>query len=319
MRHPIIHRSFLLSIVTVALTLVTALSGCSTVDEPQVAGVQSPDEGDLAPSALDDGAIAEGPRPDAILVTPAGYDPDQEYPLVVVLHGYEWGALAYAWYFQFFQLQAESQDFLLLLPNGMENSAGSRYWEATDSCCDDEDLEPGDLAWLRGQIKKVHLEHNVSTIGVFGFGNGAFMAEAMVCQPGSQIDAIAALNGTTYADESLCNATNPVSVLHIHGTANEVIPFDGLDDDAAETPFTGGYPGVDETIERWLDHDGCVGEAVVLDSVDLDAEVEGDETVRESYACEDSTVELWAMEGSGHVPAVDVTFAEQVVDWLNAD
>ena len=43
----------------------------------------------------------------------------------------------------------------------------------------------------------------------------------------SGIRAVASLASTSYLEDSICNGAPPVSVLHFHGTTDDVIRFDG--------------------------------------------------------------------------------------------
>lgn len=255
-------------------------------------------------------------RPDAQLVEPIGYDASQAYPLIVLLHFYQGSAVENAWYFHFFQLQAASRDFLLLLPEGTVDTEGNRFWEATDTCCDLDHAEPGDVEWLTRQIEQVRAGHDVSKVVIFGASNGGFMAHAMACQASEHIDAIASFAGMTYEDGSLCNPTHPVSVLQIHGKDDDVVHYEGLVGEDGPAPLTGGYPGAVETVSRWSGHNGCEGDTTGLPQLDLDTSVAGDETTPMAWSCSEAEVELWTMAGVGHSPDVDTTFARQVKDWL---
>ena len=58
------------------------------------------------------------------------------------------------------------------------------------------------------------------------------MAYHMACKGLPGLRAVASLAGTSYVEESSCDGAPPVSVLHIHGTEDSVIRFDG---DATES------------------------------------------------------------------------------------
>ena len=83
-------------------------------------------------------------------------------------------------------------------------------------------------------------------------------------------------------------------------------------------------PGAVELVTRWAERAGCDTAAVVeLDPIDLDGLVSGAETTvqRIREGCVDGiTVELWTMQGVGHVPRLTpADFAKRVLAWLLND
>src|SRR5215467_1279540 len=90
------------------------------------------------------GSSAATPAPDAAggagqqrpyqLVVPAGYDAAHPTPLVVMLHGYTSSGVAEDGYLGWSRL-AQQDSFLLALPDGTKDTTGSRFWNATDACC----------------------------------------------------------------------------------------------------------------------------------------------------------------------------------------
>jgi len=321
--------------IALAACLGAWMVACATEPTAPVIGEVSGAEGDAAWSGdrafvPDDGALvgaeatprgsavaAQATRSDAQLVEPIGYDASRAYPLIVLLHYYQGSAVENAWYFHVLQLQLVTRDFLLLLPDGTVDEEGNRFWEATDTCCDHDGREPGDVEWLVGQIERVRADHDVSRVALFGASNGGFMAHAMACQASEHIDAIASFAGVTYEDASLCAPAQPVSVLQIHGEDDDVVYYDGLYGETGPAPLTGGYPSAGETVSRWLEPNGCEGEPTELPRLDLDTTADDDETVPLAWSCSEAEVELWTMGGVGHAPDVDTAFAAKVVDRLS--
>jgi polyhydroxybutyrate depolymerase len=317
-RQPIPATIFTLSVLAIA---VSSTTGCDT--EAGHAPTSSMRTGDIGGGHDQPASVAHGEanlaaeRPDALLVEPLGYDPEsRDYPLIVFLHSYAGGAVEQAWYLHLLQLQASTQDFLLLLPSGAVDAAGNTFWEATDTCCDHDAVQPGDADWLAGQIDRVVSEHPVSRVGLFGASNGGFMAHAMACQHADRVDAVASFAGMTFEDATLCDPSQPVSMLHIHGTSDDVVFFDGLHDESGPAPLTGGYPGAEETVARWVAYDRCDDESTELAPIDVETSLEGAETAREAWSCPEAAVELWTVHGGGHRLEVDLDFAAEVVHWL---
>ena len=93
----------------------------------------------------------------------------------------------------------------------------------------------------------------------FGYSNGSFMSHHMACKGLPGLRAVASLAGTSYVEDSSCEGAPPVSVLHIHGTADDVILFEG--DETEQDPNDGGerafYAGEQEMVTRWSRRAGC--------------------------------------------------------------
>ena len=53
------------------------------------------------------------------------------------------------------------------------------------------------------------------------------MSHHIACKGLPGLRAAASVAGTSYVEDARCNGAAPVSVLHIHGTADQVILFEG--------------------------------------------------------------------------------------------
>ena len=61
----------------------------------------------------------------------------------------------------------------------------------------------------------------------FGHSNGGFMSYHMACKGLPGLRAVASLAGTSYVEDSSCDGAPAESVLHIHGTDDGVVLFEG--------------------------------------------------------------------------------------------
>ncbi|HEX9102144.1 MAG TPA: hypothetical protein VF997_08080, partial [Polyangia bacterium] len=66
---------------------------------------------------------------------PAGIDKSKPAPLIVLLHGYSANGFAQDAYFGFMQL-ANDHGVYVAHPDGLTDSKGAKFWNATDACCD---------------------------------------------------------------------------------------------------------------------------------------------------------------------------------------
>ena len=148
----------------------------------------------------------------------------------------------------------------------------------------------------------------------FGYSNGGFMAHYMACKGVPGLRAVASLAGTSYVEDSSCEGAPPVSVLHIHGTADQVVRFEG---DRHGQAF---YAGARDMVALWGHKAECRNpeEPHALDAFDFDQYIPGPETrsYRLDGCAEGVTVELWQGEGSGHSPFYGDAFVDALLDWL---
>jgi len=123
-----------------------------------------------------------------------------------------------------------------------------------------------------------------------GFSNGALFSYAYACDHPEAFAAIATMAGTNVGG---CRPERPVSLLHQHGDADLVIPYQGgiaLGSVLSAAPF----PPVQDSVAAWAEADGCGADPVETIEADV---------VRTSWTgCAEGTrVELVTVPGQGHV------------------
>ena len=254
----------------------------------------------------------------AVLVTPRTFVAG-ETPLIVSLHGFGGDAAYQAAYMPLHE-HVNARGFALLLPSGSRNDEGARFWNPTDRCCEGGKTGEDDVAYLTYLVEAAREARDFGAIYVFGYSNGGFMSYHVACKGLPGLRAVASLAGTSYLEDSSCAGAPPVSVLHIHGTADGAVLFDGDEHDVGdgETAF---YVGAREMVTRWARRAGCEWpeEPAPVADLDLDGYVPGAETqvYRLTSGCaEGVTIELWAGVGSSHGPGYGDDFVEALLDWL---
>ncbi|MEZ5503270.1 MAG: alpha/beta hydrolase-fold protein [Halioglobus sp.] len=258
-----------------------------------------------------------GERPAKVLI-PSDYNTATRYPLAVVLHGYGATGEVEAIYLGL-DTRVDTQQYILVMPDGTENLNGTRYWNATPGCCafTEEEKKVDDVAYIRGLIEEAAATYSIDTtrIGLIGHSNGGFMALRLVCEASDLVTSVVSLAGSTFIDDANCApATNPVSVLTMHGTADGTIFYDG-GANAGQS-----YPGARETIARYAAHAGCDRDNPVMapNTIDVIASIPGNETEVLQYTGCPAGIEvtLWTMVDGPHIPFPWVSSAiDSVVDW----
>ena len=256
-----------------------------------------------------------------VLVMPQEFV-DGEAPLIVSLHGYGGNSADHTTYFPLHE-RVNADGFALLLPNGTLDGEGNPFWNPTDRCCDGGKTGEDDVAYLSELVARAKKIKDFGPVYFFGYSNGGFMSHHIACKGLPGLRAVASLAGTSYVVDSSCDGAPPVSVLHIHGTADGVILYEG-DETGRDTKGDGErafYAGAQDIVTRWSRRAGCdrPEEPRPYATLDLDQNVPGSETQAfrlESGCAEGINIELWMGTGSSHSPAYGDAFVDALVDWL---
>jgi len=308
--------------------LIALMSACSADPEPAATTAppitSTPDSSTPATStgppriasaatAVPD-AASPADRPYDVVV-PSDYTGTTALPLVLGLHGYAATGAEIDSYLGLLPL-VDDRGFLYVSPDGSADSRGTLFWDATDACCNFTGAPLDDAGYLADLISQVQADYAVdpARIYVVGHSNGGFMAYRMACEHADLVAAIVSIAGATFADPDACAPDAPVSVLQIHGDADEVISYSGGD-------FPAPYPGALDSVATWAGYDQCeAGPAPLAPPRDLEANLPGPESTATAFegCAGGSAVELWTVGGGAHVPALSPSFPDQVVDWLYA-
>ncbi len=161
-----------------------------------------------------------------LLYTPSGLDNSKRYPLVIVLHGGGGNAKRMVEFSGFDHL-AEKEKFLVLYPNGYKKG-----WNdgrvARDVKANAENVD--DVKFIKAALEEVSLASGIDPKKVFvtGISNGAMMSIYLAYHMSDKVRAIAPVSGSI--PENLSGdfkLANPVSILVINGTADNLVPFEG--------------------------------------------------------------------------------------------
>jgi polyhydroxybutyrate depolymerase len=163
----------------------------------------------------------------AYLHVPAVLDPGKKYPLVIGYHGGAGNAAGYIKQSEIFA-KGEAAGFIVACPQGTPLAvgkdhrvwnSGSEYGAATDNA--------DDVAFTRILIGEVAARYPIDPKRMYatGFSNGGQMCYRLALELSDRIAAIAPMSGGRLAQGS--RPAHPVPVLHVHGTADGVYPFEG--------------------------------------------------------------------------------------------
>lgn len=254
--------------------------------------------------------VSVGPSERATpVISPSDWDGQEALPMVFLLHGLGSNAGRQDWYMNFSD-QVDSYRFHLLLPEGVERPQDDKQsWDAGDYCCNLE-AEVDDVGFLLGLQDEMIEDFGAQEQAVyFGHSNGHYMSYRMACEAPERIRAIGGLAGSVPWDPADCAVGEPVNSLHLHGTEDESVPYQGKD---------GDHPSAPEAVARWAERAGCT-DTEAGGELNLTRN-KGQETVVERHTGCSHRVELWTMQDTAHVPWLHgPRFSEAVLDWLLED
>ncbi|MCY3567972.1 MAG: hypothetical protein OXH38_05055 [Chloroflexi bacterium] len=264
--------------------------------------------------------VLGGERP-ASLVVPVEADLSEPRPLIVLLHGYGSNASQADQYFRLSHW-IDERGFGVLYPEGTVDQFEARHWNGTDECCDIFGAEIDDVGYLTSLIAEAREIAAFDQVFAVGHSNGGFMSYRLACEDVAGLTAIVSLAGGAHSDAASCRVPTPLSVLQIHGTEDELVLYEGGRLPTHPDPDRQPVPGAWASVTRWAERAGCDPTGIVeLDPIDTDTTVEGNETTIKRYedGCVNRTVmELWTIEGGGHIPLVwDTDFITGILDWIN--
>lgn len=259
------------------------------------------------------GAVPLGGQRPAALFLPDDYTTTKQWPLVIMLHGYGSTAAFHNTYFGL-EAHATTHGYIGVAPEGIRDMASNQFWTATNACCDHYGGGVDDATYLTNLLDEAESRLAIDRRRIYflGHSNGAFMSYRMACELGSRVAALVSLAGSVSQNPDDCASPGSTAVLEIHGTLDNIVPYNGGN-------FFGKlFPGVEETPNRWIAINQCQGNPTTLPNIDVALEVTGAETeVRRWSACADGTsVELWRVRDAGHIPTLSSNFMPDVIEFL---
>jgi polyhydroxybutyrate depolymerase len=189
--------------------------------------------------------------------TPAG----KRLPLVVALHG-AGGSGPFMQRYSGFSALADAKGFAVVYPSAVPPHP---RWTLND----DNPAAPDDVLFIRDLLNTVEQRVCVDRARVYaaGVSNGGGLTAHLACRLANRFAAVATVAGS-YASVTTCDPQRPVSVLEIHGTVDQTVPYDSINDWLVGWAARDGCPAApNETtvvagVER-LDWSPCMGGAEV--------------------------------------------------------
>jgi polyhydroxybutyrate depolymerase len=222
--------------------------------------------------------------------------PDGPVPLLLAFHGGTgWGA-------QFernsgFDELAESNGFLVVYPDGIgggDDESTNRTWNGGRCCGAAARNNVDDVACVNQLLDELEGAYSIDRARVFaaGHSNGGILSYRLACELSPRIVAVGHQAGTMEIDS--CTPAAPVSLLHIHGTADNNLPIDGGRGAASIAGVDFTSPRV--AVRTFAAANGCAAEPTVA------ADVENPDLVTSTWGdCPGSAeVRFLEVQGASH-------------------
>jgi len=212
-------------------------------------------------------------------------------PLVFVLHGYGGTAWSMRNYSGWSEIAA-NDGVAVCYPQGSNDGGGSPHWNANLGIS-----STNDHGFLTALAQHLQTEYSLSADCTYscGMSNGGYMSYSLACNNPDVFRAVGSVTGSmSEYDFDNCNPDEVVSVIHFHGTADNVVSY---------TNGAGGVwgdEGVLEIIDMWTGMMGTT-EMVETDLPNLEpVDLSSVEFFRYHGAPEGQEFHHYRVSGGGH-------------------
>jgi polyhydroxybutyrate depolymerase len=233
---------------------------------------------------------------------PPGYNPGIGTPVVMAFHGGGGTGEAMATMSQLNE-KSDIEGFIAVYPDGV-----GLVWNAGICCPYQGSYDIDDVGFVEAMLQ--YLEQRITVdpnrIYATGISNGGMMSYRLACELSDRIAAIAPVSTANTFEN--CNPSRPVSVMHIEGTDDQCVPYEGSDECGGCLAryicivcpllcFESFYfpcPSAEEETASWVQRNGCSNQPRVT--------YQDSETVCNTYGpCNEGTeITLCTIEGGGH-------------------
>jgi len=182
---------------------------------------------------------------------PASYDATRPTPIVLDFHGYTSNAQQEA-LLSGMNTKADAAGFIAVHAQG---TGASPSWNAGACCGEAASNKVDDIGFVNAILDDLESELCVDEHRIYatGMSNGGFLSHRIGCEMSDRVAAIAPVAGVLGVPT--CAPARPMPVMHFHGTADTLVPYDGN--------ASMGFPAVLDTFHGWATRDGCTGEPSV--------------------------------------------------------
>jgi polyhydroxybutyrate depolymerase len=186
------------------------------------------------------GSTPTGTKSTATVMTPDGRTrryrtyvpstlPNSPVPLLIGLHG-GLGTSAQFEANSGFNNLAESNGFIVAYPDGIGNrpdGSGFQTWNGGYCCGPAQSQQVDDVEFISRLIDQMSARFTIDPKRVYvaGHSNGGILGYQLACRLSHKISAVGVQAGSNVVEK--CTPSQPVSFIHVHGTADTNMPIGG--------------------------------------------------------------------------------------------
>ena len=189
--------------------------------------------------------VHDGMNREYIIYVPNSYDGTSAVPLLFNFHGFGGSASEFINDADM-RAEAEANSFILVYPQGSCLN-GASHW---NPCPIDGDNKSSadDLGFVEALVNEVSSQYTIDLERIYaaGYSNGGMMAYGLANYKSNLIAAVASVSGSML--DCLGNTSHPIPVVHLHGTSDGVIPYDGSND----------WNSVQSTLDYWTSFNNTI-------------------------------------------------------------
>lgn len=226
---------------------------------------------------------------------PSAYQPDSPAPVVLILHGAGMNARMMV---PFCGMNEKSDEtgFLAVYANGT-GVGFAHVFNAGHATGPLAKQLPNDVHYMAAVLDDLASVARVDAHRIYatGFSNGGMMCYRLAAEMADRIAAIAPVSGTLSVNDP--NPARPVPLLHLHGTADSVVPFDGPDE---QTPEFLKFQSVASTIHTWVRINHCQSQPTQTELADRADDQTTVTRTRYPPLANGAEVQLITIHGGGH-------------------
>ena len=180
----------------------------------------------------------EGVKRKYLVYLPVSYqaNPDQSFPLVFNFHG---GGMTVAEQMLYTRMNevADKHNFIVVYPSGIKQDWNVGFEMSYQN-------GSNDIGFVKAILDSLKQEYRIDEKAVFatGLSRGGFFCHRLAAEMPDDFAAIASIGGPLPDSVKYYHRSDKrVSVMQVHGTADEVVKYDGKTDAYASAPATYSY------------------------------------------------------------------------------
>lgn len=222
-----------------------------------------------------------------IVHLPTDYNPKETYPLLLCFHGN--GGTGKLGEKAGFSDIADREGFIVVYPYGIRKT-----WNLLKS----NKRRPDDVKFVKLLVKYLISEYAVDESRVYAMGHsvGGFFSISLAVKGSKIFAAVASVSGGMYKElRTKFSPSEPVSILLMHGTKDNTVPFTSSPGDKQ------WIMEILELVDLWVKHNGCNR----VPSIEKLPDIAGDDgttVIKTTYSKgkQDTEVVLYTINGGKH-------------------